>query len=244
MGVTLDGQLVVAISSRALFDFEEENRFFEQSDDRAYMKLQLERLEQPAKPGVAMTVVGSLGVDTVYVARGGVEDCTLLGSGQDLIYFTGNWGDYIKVISGSVLTFSRTVDGYNESVKVVGSATNISLNDRLVFADGAVYSGDAKTALTTSLLAEISLASGYDTLMKTLPGASEEKLKNSPAVAGQAACLSFGKCAWRFFGGFQARRAYARARHAGLLGDWHRWLHHFGWIASKDVEMFYVSRGK
>ena len=60
MGVTLDGQLVVAISSRALFDFEEENRFFEQSDDRAYMKLQLERLELPAKPGVAFSLVKKL----------------------------------------------------------------------------------------------------------------------------------------------------------------------------------------
>ena len=60
MGVTLDGQLVVAISSRALFDFEEENRFFEQSDDRAYMKLQLERVEQPAKPGVAFSLVKKL----------------------------------------------------------------------------------------------------------------------------------------------------------------------------------------
>ena len=60
MGVTLDGQLVVAISSRALFDFEEENRFFEQSDDRAYMKLQLDRLEQPAKPGVAFSLVKKL----------------------------------------------------------------------------------------------------------------------------------------------------------------------------------------
>ena len=60
MGVTLDGQLVVAISSRALFDFEEENRFFERSDDRAYMKLQLERLEQPAKPGVAFSLVKKL----------------------------------------------------------------------------------------------------------------------------------------------------------------------------------------
>ena len=46
MAVSLDGQLVVAISSRALFDFEEENLVFEQSDDRAYMKLQLERLEE------------------------------------------------------------------------------------------------------------------------------------------------------------------------------------------------------
>ena len=61
MAATLEGQLVVAISSRALFDLEEENRVFEQEgDDRAYMQLQLERLEQPAKPGVAFPLVKKL----------------------------------------------------------------------------------------------------------------------------------------------------------------------------------------
>ena len=60
MGVSLDGKLVVAISSRALFDFEEENQVFEQGDDTAYMRLQLERLEQPAKPGVAFSMVRKL----------------------------------------------------------------------------------------------------------------------------------------------------------------------------------------
>lgn len=60
MPVTLDGQLVVAISSRALFDFEEENRVFETGDDRAYMRLQLERLEVPAQPGVAFSMVKKL----------------------------------------------------------------------------------------------------------------------------------------------------------------------------------------
>ena len=60
MAATLEGQLVVAISSRALFDFEEENHVFEQSDDRAYMKLQLDRLEEPAKPGVAFSLVRKL----------------------------------------------------------------------------------------------------------------------------------------------------------------------------------------
>lgn len=60
MAVTLDGRLVVAISSRALFDFEEENTVFEQGDDRAYMKLQLDRLEEPAKPGVAFSLVRKL----------------------------------------------------------------------------------------------------------------------------------------------------------------------------------------
>jgi 5'-nucleotidase len=51
---------VVAISSRALFDFEEENRVFEASDDRAYMQLQLERLDQTARPGVAFSLVNKL----------------------------------------------------------------------------------------------------------------------------------------------------------------------------------------
>jgi len=60
MPATLEGQLVVAISSRALFDFEEENRVFEAADDRAYMRLQLERLEQPAQPGVAFSLVNKL----------------------------------------------------------------------------------------------------------------------------------------------------------------------------------------
>jgi len=60
MPTTLDGQFVVAISSRALFDFEEENRHFETTDDRAYMRLQLERLDRAAKPGVAFSLVKKL----------------------------------------------------------------------------------------------------------------------------------------------------------------------------------------
>ncbi len=60
MGISLDSKLVVAISSRALFDFEEENQVFEQADDTAYMRLQLERLETPAAPGVAFSMVQKL----------------------------------------------------------------------------------------------------------------------------------------------------------------------------------------
>ncbi len=60
MSVSLEGQLIVALSSRALFDFEEENRVFEETDDTAYMKLQLDRLDSPAKPGVAFPLVKKL----------------------------------------------------------------------------------------------------------------------------------------------------------------------------------------
>ncbi len=60
MPANLDGRLVVAISSRALFDFEEENLVFEAGDDRAYMQLQLQRVEEPAPPGVAFSLVNKL----------------------------------------------------------------------------------------------------------------------------------------------------------------------------------------
>ncbi len=60
MPASLEGRLVVAISSRALFDFEEENRIFERGDDGGYMQLQLQRLEQPARPGVAFSLVHKL----------------------------------------------------------------------------------------------------------------------------------------------------------------------------------------
>jgi 5'-nucleotidase len=60
MAATLDDKLVVAISSRALFDFEEENRVFESGDPGEYMKLQLERLDLPARPGIAFSLIKKL----------------------------------------------------------------------------------------------------------------------------------------------------------------------------------------
>jgi len=60
MPVTFDGKLVVAISSRALFDFEEENRVFERDGENAYVTLQLGRLDVPAKQGVAFPLVKKL----------------------------------------------------------------------------------------------------------------------------------------------------------------------------------------
>src|SRR6059058_1662749 len=60
MAVTLDDKLVVAISSRALFNLEEENAIFESGDPQAYMKLQLERLDVPATPGIAYSLIKKL----------------------------------------------------------------------------------------------------------------------------------------------------------------------------------------
>ena len=60
MGASLEDKLVVAISSRALFNFEEENRIFEGGDAQAYMALQLQRLDLPARPGIAFSLIKKL----------------------------------------------------------------------------------------------------------------------------------------------------------------------------------------
>ena len=60
MAFSLQDKLVVAISSRALFDFEEENGVYEDGDLRAYETLQRERLSVPAKPGVAFPLIRKL----------------------------------------------------------------------------------------------------------------------------------------------------------------------------------------
>ncbi|HZS69679.1 MAG TPA: 5'-nucleotidase [Burkholderiales bacterium] len=60
MPYSVEGKLVVAISSRALFDFEEENRVFEAEGEPAYVALQFGRLDVPAREGVAFPLVQKL----------------------------------------------------------------------------------------------------------------------------------------------------------------------------------------
>lgn len=93
MPVSLDNQLIVALSSRALFDFEDENRVFEEQNDAAYMALQLDRLEQKAAPGVAFPLVkkllsfnadGTHRVEVVILSRNDpVSGMRVLRSAQD-----------------------------------------------------------------------------------------------------------------------------------------------------------------
>jgi 5'-nucleotidase len=60
MPYSVEGKLVVAISSRALFDFEDENKVFERDGEDAYIALQFARLDVPAHEGVAFPLVKKL----------------------------------------------------------------------------------------------------------------------------------------------------------------------------------------
>lgn len=55
-----DNQLVIAVSSRALFDFEEENKIFDGQGIEAYEKHQLDHVSEAARQGVAFSLVKKL----------------------------------------------------------------------------------------------------------------------------------------------------------------------------------------
>ena len=53
-------KLVIAVSSRALFDLEEEHRLFEREGFAAYRTYQVEHQDVPLKPGVAFPFISRL----------------------------------------------------------------------------------------------------------------------------------------------------------------------------------------
>jgi 5'-nucleotidase len=74
MPVSFDGRLVVAISSRALFDLEASNRVFEEQGVDAYWKYQREREDEILAPGVAFPLVRKLlALNALAPARPRVE---------------------------------------------------------------------------------------------------------------------------------------------------------------------------
>src|SRR5437764_12087717 len=60
MPYAVEVKLVVGISSRALLDFEDENRIFEREGEDAYIALQFARLDVPAREGVAFPLAKKL----------------------------------------------------------------------------------------------------------------------------------------------------------------------------------------
>jgi RHS repeat-associated protein len=95
-----------------------------------------------------------------------------MGGGVDVIYLPGKWADYTKELlsSGTQIRFKRDFIGsrgqvFAESVWV--SSGNIYVYDKLVFADGAVMTNQAATALIANAQVGISSITGYDAATTT-----------------------------------------------------------------------------
>lgn len=84
MPAKLDDRLVVAISSRALFDLEESHEVFARKGVDAYCSYQIEREDEPLEPGVAFPLVRKLlrlnqggnrqpGVEVILLSRNSAD---------------------------------------------------------------------------------------------------------------------------------------------------------------------------
>ncbi|MDI9235277.1 hypothetical protein, partial [Limnohabitans lacus] len=118
--------------------------------------------------GQSTVVTGTGQSDKVYVKAGATVDARNLLGGEDQIYLTGNWADYTKSLTevSGAITFTRSVNGGTEKVTVANGATAVG-RDKLVFADGAVLTHNARTALTADLNAALSAVTGFDTATQT-----------------------------------------------------------------------------
>ncbi|MDI9235251.1 VCBS domain-containing protein [Limnohabitans lacus] len=118
--------------------------------------------------GQSTVVTGTGQSDKVYVKAGATVDARNLLGGEDQIYLTGNWADYTKSLTevSGAITFTRSVNGGTEKVTVANGATAVG-RDKLVFADGAVLTHNARTALTADLNAALSAIIGFDTATQT-----------------------------------------------------------------------------
>jgi 5'-nucleotidase len=84
MGVTLDKKLVIAISSRALFDLSESHRVYEEEGLSAYSDYQIQHEEQPLEPGEAFPLVEKmLQINARIGGEGGVEVVLLSRNSAD-----------------------------------------------------------------------------------------------------------------------------------------------------------------
>lgn len=126
-------------------------------------------------------VMGSAGVDRVFVEAGTMVDTTRLGGSRDKVYFTGLWADYTKVVQGSSIRFTRILNGCLEDVLVSAGAGG--LDDLLVFTDGNVSSQQAATQLLRSASVGLVAAGG-------LTGATAEKSSLPTLASAHVLALS------------------------------------------------------
>jgi 5'-nucleotidase len=84
MGVTLDKKLVIAISSRALFDLSESHRVYQEEGLSAYSDYQIQHEDQPLEPGEAFPLVEKmLQINARIGGEGGVEVVLLSRNSAD-----------------------------------------------------------------------------------------------------------------------------------------------------------------
>lgn len=143
MGVSIADCLVVGISSRALFDLDEENRIYEEKGLKAYSAYQLEHEEDLLKPGSGFALVkallklnenGERLVEVIIMSRNSADTSLRIFNSIE---------HYGLDISRAVLSGGSTLASYLEAFKVdlflSADEGDVELAINSGFAAGRIY---------------------------------------------------------------------------------------------------------
>lgn len=142
----------------------------------------------PAAPSIvrgAGSVVGTGGVNQLWIEPGSNINATTLLGGQDEIYLRGAWTEYTKLPVSGTLIFTRLIGGLREIVFVSDGSLAIA-RDLLVFADGAVLTHNARDTIAADAGAPITAVVGHDPASTSLAGPPADTTR---IKVGRPGCL-------------------------------------------------------
>ena len=202
MPASFDGKLVVAISSRALFDLEDSNRVFEELGVEAYYQYQREHEDQRLAPGVAFPLVKKLlalnalppvrpRVEVILLSRNtadtGLRIMTSIEHHQldiSRAAFTGGESTYPYVpafdahlfLSANPIDVRKALDAGHAAATILPSniGRNTALTDQLRIA----FDGDA--VLFSDEAERVYKKEGLDAFTATEVNAAREPLSGGP----------------------------------------------------------------
>lgn len=145
MAYNLRDYLVIAVSSRALFELSEENQIFQSQGLEAYSKYQLDNEDKILKPGIAFSLIKSiLKLNTLVKGKRRTEVIIMSRNNADTSLRIFNSIEHYQLdISRAALTSGRPLASYLEAfnVDLFLSADEIDVQDAINagFAAGLIY---------------------------------------------------------------------------------------------------------
>jgi len=202
MPASFDGRLVVAISSRALFDLEESNRIFMEQGVEAYYRYQLEHEDRVLTPGIAFALVKKLlSLNELAPARPRVEVILLSRNTADTglrimtsiehyqldisrAAFTGGENTYPYVpafdahlfLSANPIDVRKSLDAGHAAATILPS--NVGQNVEQTSQLRIAFDGDA--VLFSDEAERVYQASGLEAFAASEVGAAKEPLSGGP----------------------------------------------------------------
>lgn len=144
MGVDIKGYLMIGISSRALFDLDEENEIYEEQGLEAYSKYQLEHEDDVLKPGSGFALVKALLklnelseerlVEVIIMSRNSAD------TSLRIFHSIEHYGlDISRAVLSGGATLSNYLEAFQVDLFLSANEDDVELAINSGFASGRIY---------------------------------------------------------------------------------------------------------